>query len=61
MFTLANVLNAIGLVGSNAPAFKALFDQVVATFGEDDQAVLQESYAKAMAASDAQHEAAQNL
>jgi hypothetical protein len=59
--TLAAVINAIGLAGSNLPAFKALFDQIVETFGEDDQATLKQTYADAMAASDAQHAAAQKL
>lgn len=55
------ILKTIELAGSALPAFKALFDQVVDTFDEDDQVKLKQSYADAMAASDRQHERAQNL
>lgn len=58
---LSAILNAITLVGSNLPAFKALFDQVVDAFDEKDQAVLKTAYAEMQAKSDAAHKAAQAL
>ena len=59
--SLSAILNAISLVGSGLPAFKALFDQVLAAFDEKDQATLQAAYADMQARSDAAHEAAQRL
>jgi len=58
---LVAILNTISLVGSNLPAFKALFDQVVSAFDERDQATLQSAYADMQARSDAAHKAAQAL
>lgn len=48
-------------VGAGMPAYRALFDQVVDLFHEDDQAILKDRLAEAMAVSDAQHKAAQSL
>jgi hypothetical protein len=48
-------------VGSDLPAYKALFDQVVNLFDEDDQETLKAGMAEALAAADAQHRAAQSL
>lgn len=59
--TLAAILNAISLVGSNTPAFLALFEQIKDTFGEDDRATLEAAYAEAMAVAEEQHRRAQSL
>ena len=53
--SLQGVLGAIGQAGSHLPAFKALFDQAIETFGPDDQATLKNALAKARQQSDAQH------
>lgn len=58
---LAAILNTISLVGSNLPAFKALLDQVISTFDEQDQEVLKTAYAEMQAKSDAAHQVAQAL
>jgi hypothetical protein len=58
---LAAVLNAINLVGSGLPAFKALFETVLESFNEDDQTTLKTAYAEMQAKSDAAHAAAQKL
>lgn len=54
-----NIAATIGMIGSDLPAYKALFEQVVATLGSQDQAALRKTYADAMAASDRAHAAAQ--
>lgn len=58
---LQKILSSLVLIGSDLPAYKALFDQVVLAFAEDDQAALREAYEKAKARSDAAHQAAQSL
>lgn len=55
------ILGAIKLAGSELPAFKALFDSVVGTLGEDDQTTLKAAYAEQMAKSDRQHAKIQGL
>lgn len=55
------ILGAIKLAGSELPAFKALFDSVVDTLGEDDQATLKAAYAEQMAKSDRQHQRVQDM
>lgn len=56
MPTFNTVLNAIKLAGSATPAFAALFESVITTFGPSDQATLQSALAEARAKSDAAHE-----
>lgn len=58
---LAAILNTIAMLGSDLPAFKALYDLVVDAFDEKDQAVLKTAYAEMQAKSDAAHRAAQAL
>jgi hypothetical protein len=58
---LQKIISATLLAGANLPAFKALFDTVVDTFGEQDQVKLKDAYAKAIAGSDAAHRDAQGL
>lgn len=53
------IIRTIALVGSDLPAYKALFDQIVASMHSDDQATLQQTYADAMAAAARAHAAAQ--
>lgn len=63
MFDLTSILKMLPVIGpvvAAAPEFKAVFDQIVGTFGEDDQAVLQESYADLMAENDAGHKRLQD-
>lgn len=48
----ANVLNAINLAGSAAPAFKALLDTVLPLFTSDEQTTLKDAYAAAIKRSD---------
>ena len=47
MFSVTQILNAINLAGAAAPAAKALFDQILTVFGEDDQETLKKAYAEA--------------
>lgn len=54
------ILEAIKLVGSETPAFIALFNEVKPLFGSEDQATLQTAYDAAMAQSDRQHQDFQN-
>lgn len=55
------ILGAIKLAGSELPAFKALFDGVVSTLHESDQATLKAAYAAQMTNSDAVHQRVQDL
>lgn len=55
------VLETLLMIGSDLPAYKALFEQVASLFSDDDQDKLKAAYAEAMAASDAAHKAAQEL
>lgn len=61
MITLDGILAAIKLAGAAAPAAKALFDQAVTVFAEDDQEKLKAAYAEAIEASDALHDQVQKL
>ena len=45
--TVLNLLPKVGPIVAAAPEFKALFDQIIATFGEHDQDTLKEAYALA--------------
>lgn len=53
------ILKTLLMIGAEFPAYRALFEQVVALFEESDQSKLKEEYAKAMAAADAAHRTAQ--
>lgn len=53
---IAAILAAIQMVGSETPAFIALFNEVKPLFGDDDQATLQKAYDDAMKASDKAHD-----
>jgi hypothetical protein len=55
------ILGAIKLAGSELPAFKSLFDGVVGTLHESDQAKLKAAYAEQMAKSDAVHQRVQDM
>ena len=50
---LNKILSTLTLIGANLPAYKALYDQVIAAFSEKDQAKLQEAYRLAMEENDA--------
>lgn len=55
MFNLQSILGllpAVGPVVAALPEFKKVYDQIVSTFKEDDQAVLKEAYADIMADND---------
>lgn len=58
---LDTILKTILMIGSDLPAYKALFDQVVGAFSEEDQEKLKQTYAEAIAASDKAHAAAQSI
>lgn len=58
---LEKILGTIAMLGSDLPAYKALLDEVIGLFSEDDQTVLKQTYAQAKQASDAAHAAAQAL
>lgn len=58
---LEKILSTVVAIGSDLPAYKLLFDQVVASFGEQDQAKLRQTYADALASADKAHAAAQAL
>lgn len=58
MFKLTDILEMLPVVGpviAKLPVFKGVFDQIVSTFGEKDQAVLKDAYADLMAENDAGH------
>lgn len=55
------ILAATLYVGAELPAFKALFDQVLTVFDENDQVVLKDAYAKAIADSNDAHRDAQGV
>jgi len=58
MFALATVLGLLDKVGpviAAIPQFKEVFDGVVGTFKEKDQAVLKQTYAALIAENDAGH------
>jgi len=58
MFDLASILKllpAVGPVVSALPEFKKVYDQIVGTFAETDQAVLRDAYADLIADNDAGH------
>ena len=58
MFSLSSILKLLPAVGpavAALPEFKAVYDQVVATFHETDQAKLKEAYADLIADNDAGH------
>lgn len=63
MFNIASVLKLLPVVGPVIAAtseFKGIFDQIVGTFGEKDQAKLKSAYADLMAENDAGHERLQD-
>ncbi len=59
MFDLKSILGLLPVVGpvvAALPAFKEVYDQIVATFAEKDQAVLKEAYVDIIADNDEGHE-----
>lgn len=57
-FNLASVLKlleAVGPVIAAAPAFKEIFEDILVTFREGDEAVLREAYADLIADNDEGH------
>lgn len=58
MFSLSSILSllpAVGPVVAALPQFKEVYDQIVATFDTDDQAVLRDAYEDIMADNDEGH------
>lgn len=58
---LATILKTVVMVGSDLPAYRALFDDLVAMLGEEDQRAAKDAYAAAMERAKAAHEAAQAI
>ncbi len=58
--TLDTILRILRSGADAAASFHQLFEQVVATFNEDDQAKLKAAYAEARATSDAAHDRLQD-
>ncbi len=59
MFDMTSILKMLPVVGpvvGALPEFKHVFDQIVGTFEEKDQAVLKDAYADLMADNDAGHD-----
>lgn len=54
--SVLKLLPAIGAFNAALPEFKAVFDQLVAMFGEKDQAILRAAYRDVLADNDAGHE-----
>lgn len=50
-----DIVKAMKLAGAATPAFKALFDQAVSTFREDEQDVLKTAYASVQENTDEVH------
>lgn len=61
MLSVTAILKAIELAGAAMPAAKALFDQVLTTFSEQDQDKLKAAYAEAIKKSDELHAQVQSL
>lgn len=57
--TIDNIIATITLAGSDLPAYKALFDEIISTMSSDDQAALQATYTNSMVAAASAHAAAQ--
>lgn len=55
------IIQTLVMIGADLPAYRALFEQVVALFDESDQDKLKEQYARAIEAADAAHRAAQDI
>mgnify|MGYP003443231010 CR=1 FL=1 len=58
MFKLTDILGMLPVIGpavAKLPEFKAVFDQIVDTFGEQDQDVLKGAYADLIDENDAGH------
>lgn len=58
MFDLSSILKlllAVGPVVAALPEFKAVYDQIVGTFGDKDEAALKEAYADLIADNDEGH------
>ncbi len=53
--SILKMLPAVGPVVAALPEFKKVYDQLVATFGEKDQAVLRDAYADLVADNDEGH------
>lgn len=53
------IMQTILLIGADTPAYKALFDQIIATMHSDDQAALQTAYDQALDDAAKAHAAAQ--
>lgn len=53
------ILSTMVMVGAEFPAYKALFEQVIALFDKPDQDELKRRYSQAMELSDAAHQRAQ--
>lgn len=59
--TIDQIIATATSIGSDLPAYKQLFDLVVASHSETDQVKLRASYADALAAADQAHAQAQSL
>lgn len=53
------IMRTISLIGSDLPAYKALFEQIVSTMHSEDQKTLKLAYSDAMDAAARAHAAAQ--
>lgn len=58
--TILSLLTKIPAALAKGKEFKEVFDQIKSTFGEKDQAVLQEAYADLMAENDEGHQRLQD-
>ena len=58
---LATILKTVVMIGSDLPAYKALFDDLVAMLSDEDQKAAKDAYAAAMERARAAHEAAQSI
>lgn len=55
MFDFNTILNIVKGASNAVPAFAALAEQVIGTFGEDDQEKLRDAYAAARSKTDDMH------
>lgn len=58
---LATLLKTVVMIGSDLPAYKALFDDLVAMMGEEDQQAAKDAYVVAMERAKAAHRAAEAI
>lgn len=58
---LEAILKTVAMIGSDLPAYKVLFDDLMSMLSDEDQATAREAYDAAMKRAEAAHKAAQAI